>query len=291
MTFRPIVRSICVVGICLLAGRSIAAQSADVVIRGLATDESRAGVPGVTITATNTETGLQRSTITDMTGRYAILSVPAGTYDIASELSGFQTVVRRQQTFNVGTTITIDFTMLVAGLAETIEVRAEAPVLQATNSTVSRIVQKAEIDSLPVINRNFSDLAALAPGVQASGGGVSIGSSFASQTGYRVDGVSTQGWNTGGQVVPFAQDWIQEFSVVTRQFSAEYRSGLRRGRERGHAIRIQPGRRALVQLLSERQAERDSRLRGPERSILKEAAGWHGRRSRRQGQAVLLRRP
>ena len=122
MTFRPIVRSICVVGICLLAGRSIAAQSADVVIRGLATDESRAGVPGVTITATNTETGLQRSTITDMTGRYAILSVPAGTYDIASELSGFQTVVRRQQTFNVGTTITIDFTMLVAGLAETIEV-------------------------------------------------------------------------------------------------------------------------------------------------------------------------
>ena len=90
-------------------------------------------------------------------------------------------MVGRQQTFNVGTTITIDFTMLVAGSQRPSRC-AEAPVPAATNSTVSALFKRRKSSSLPVINRNFSDLAALAPGVQASGGGVSIGSSFASQT-------------------------------------------------------------------------------------------------------------
>src|SRR2546430_4365668 len=105
MTFRLMIRSLGIVGIALFTGGTfVAAQSADVAIRGVVTDESRAAVPGVTVTATNTETGLQRSTTTDTAGRYTVASIPAGTYDVSAELSGFVTVGRRQQTFNVGTT-------------------------------------------------------------------------------------------------------------------------------------------------------------------------------------------
>src|SRR4051812_5260728 len=107
MTFRSLVPYL-VVGACLVyGGASVAAQSADVTIRGVITDESRAAVPGVTVTATNSENGLQRTAATDAAGRYTLVNVPAGTYDIAAELPGFVTVLRRQQTFNVGTTITI----------------------------------------------------------------------------------------------------------------------------------------------------------------------------------------
>ena len=94
MTFRLMIRLLGIVGIALLTGGTfVAAQSADVAIRGVVTDESRAAVPGVTVTATNTETGLQRSTTTDTAGRYTVASIPAGTYDVYLTPTGGARVV------------------------------------------------------------------------------------------------------------------------------------------------------------------------------------------------------
>jgi hypothetical protein len=96
--------------------------------------------------------------------------------------------------------------------------------LEPSNNTLTRTVQTAEIDALPVINRNFNDLAALAPGVTKTGvyGGVDIGGSRDFQNTYHVDGVSAERQQVGDQRMPYAQDWIQEFQILTGQFNAEF---------------------------------------------------------------------
>lgn len=98
-------------------------QSVDVVLKGVVTDESGAVVPGATVTATNLETGLVRSATADPSGHYILLNLPAGMYDVRAELTGLAPQVRRAQTFYVGTTITLDFTLEVAGVPGRVEVR------------------------------------------------------------------------------------------------------------------------------------------------------------------------
>ncbi len=207
----------------LALGSVAAAQTINVTIRGVVSDQSGASLPGVTVTATNTGTGLQRSAVSDTAGRYTIMSVPAGPYDVQAELSGFATQLRRGQVLNVGTTVTIDFSLSLAGVQEKIEVTADAPILEATKNTLARVVQKEELDALPVINRNFGDLAALSPGVtRTASGAVEVGGSRDFQNSFQVDGASAERALSGTQRIQYAQDWIQEFQVMTHQYNAEF---------------------------------------------------------------------
>jgi hypothetical protein len=198
------------------------AQTVDVTVRGIVLDESRAAMPGATVSATNTATGLVRQAVADTAGLYVIGSLPAGTYDVQAELQGFTTQIRRQQELHVGTTITLDFTLSVGALSETIEVKGDAPILETTKNTLSRIVQPQELDNLPVISRSFSDLAALAPGVVRTGAGIEITGSRDFQNGMRLDGISAARNQLGSQRIQYAQDWIQEFQVMTNQVAAEF---------------------------------------------------------------------
>jgi hypothetical protein len=200
------------------------AQTVDVILKGVVKDQSGAVLPGVTVMATNTTTNFTRPTTTDRAGYYSLPPIPAGTYDVSAELAGFSTQVRRNQIFHVGTSITLDFTMKPAPASEEIVVTAAAPVLETTQNTLSRLVQKDEIDTLPVVTRNFNDLAALAPGVSRTGvfGGVDISGSRDFQNGYNVDGLTSETNIVGSQSINYSQDWIQEFQVLTNQFPAEF---------------------------------------------------------------------
>ena len=98
--------------------------------------------------------------------------------------------------------------------------------LETTQHTLGSVINSSQIDALPTINRNFSDLAKLAPGVTTGVGGNGDTLSFNGQRGYAngifVDGASNE-WNYyGSQASSFAQDWIQEFQVMTNSFAAEY---------------------------------------------------------------------
>jgi hypothetical protein len=207
-----------------LAGVPLTAQSVDVILKGAVRDESGALLPGVTVTATNTTTNFTRSSVSDRAGHFTLPPIPAGSYDVSAELAGFSKQVRRAQTFYVGTSINIDFTLKLAPTAETVVVTANAPVLETTTNTLSRLVQKAEIDTLPVATRNFNDLAALSPGVSRTGvfGGVDISGSRDFQNGYNVDGISSKTNLVGSQRINYSQDWIQEFQVLTNQYPAEF---------------------------------------------------------------------
>lgn len=207
-----------------LAIVTVHAQSLDVVVMGRLSDESGGALPGATIAATHQATGVSRTAVSDATGRYLLLNLPAGTYTVRAELDGFTPSAREAQTLYVGTTVTVDFELKLAGVVEHVTVGGTLPLLETSKSTLTRIVQTAEIDTLPVINRNFNDLAALAPGVTKTGvyGGVDISGSRDFQNAFQVDGMSAERQQLGDQRVPYAQDWIQEFQVLTSQASAEF---------------------------------------------------------------------
>lgn len=208
----------------LCAAAPAHAQSVDVVLMGRLSDEAGAGLPGATVTATREATGVVRSAVTDGNGRYLLVNLPAGTYTLRAELDGFSPSTREAQALYVGTTVNIDFQLSLAGLAEHVIVRGTLPLLESGRNTLTRTVQSAEIDALPVIDRDFNDLAALAPGVTKTGvyGGVDISGSRDFQNAYHVDGVSTERQQVGDQRVAYAQDWIQEFQVSSGQFDAEF---------------------------------------------------------------------
>lgn len=205
-------------------GEPAAAQSIAVTVKGRALDASDAGLPGVVISAREVEGRLTRSTTTDERGDYVLLNLPAGTYNLEASLQGFASQLRNAQTFYVGSTITIDFSMQLATLQETVEVAAAAPVLETSKNTIARTIEQRELDALPTVNRNFNTLAALAPGVTNTGiyGGVDIAGSRDFQNGYQVDGVSAERQAVGDQRIVFAQDWIQEFQVITHLGNAEF---------------------------------------------------------------------
>ena len=211
---------------------TLVAQTNNATLTGSITDSSGLAVPDATVRATNTATGIGKSTQTDQTGRYTILNLEPGTYDVQTSHAGFNTVLRRNEVFYVGQTLTLDLALQIASVSETVEVQADSTtVIPTTESVVTRVIQTQELDNLPGINRSFTDLAALSPGVQVTGtaavgqstaGSISIGSTQAYETGYIVDGTVSEESFLGGQFLNFAQDWIQEFSLVSQQAPAEY---------------------------------------------------------------------
>ena len=208
----------------LLLASFVGSQSLDVVLRGKVSDETGAGLPGATVTAIDEATGVLRSAGADREGSFVLLNLQPSTYNVRADLDGFSPNVRRAQVLHVGTTVVINFSLEIAIVTEHIEVPGTLPALETSQNTVARIVQTDEIDALPVINRNFNDLAALAPGVTKTGvyGGVDINGSRDFQNAYQVDGVSAERQRLGDQQIPFAQDWIQEFQVMTTQFNPEF---------------------------------------------------------------------
>ena len=211
-----------------------AGQSFDVVVKGLVTDQTGAALAGATVTVQNAETGLTRSASSDQAGLYQTPPVPAGVYSVTAEALGFRPQTRTRQFLHVGATVTFDFVFDAVAAAEAVEVIAGAPVLETTKNTLSRLITRGELDSLPVVARNFNDLASLAPGVTPTGiyGGVDINGSRDFQNGYFVDGASTEGIALGDQRIAYAQDWIQEFQVLTSQYNAEF------GRSSGGVLNV-----------------------------------------------------
>ena len=227
LVWRRIERKTTLCALCLLiAAGVVGAQTlANVTVNGVVTDSSGAAVPDAKITAKNTATGLTHSTTTDQAGRYTISDLPAGTYDISTGASGFSTIIRQNQVLLVGQTVTLDFALQVGSVAQTVEVKANAPAtIDPTESVVTRVLETQEINNLPTVSRSYLDLAALSPGVYSSGAGATpdIGGAPTYETGFVVDGGEAENDFNGGTYVSYPQDWIQEFSLVAEQAPAEF---------------------------------------------------------------------
>ena len=208
------------------------AQAGRAEINGTIFDSGKAVIPGATVTATHEATGLVRTFTSGEDGRFVIPTLTPGTYTISVELQGFQTTTREGVPLGVGQELTLDFTLAVAALQESVTVSAEAPVVEVTASRVGTNVTTREIDNLPSQGRNQLSLMQLVPGLTPSlqpgtfeGGQFNANGRETGSNMFMVDGVYNNDDRLGGSQGTQARvplDVMSEFQVLTHQYTAEF---------------------------------------------------------------------
>ena len=221
----------------------VQAQVSGATISGRILDSSGAAIPGAKISIKNAVRGIVRNVYTNSDGFYTAPNLLPATYEITVSAPGFNTEVMRDIELAVGAQQTIDLTMHVGTIAIKVDVTTEAPIVQLSTSDISAVVTADTIRELPLNGRSWTDLATLQPGVNAVSTQVSfrsgddrgnrgfgqqltISGARPQQNNYRLDGVSLNDYANGapGSVLGgnLGVDAIQEFSVLTSNYSAEY---------------------------------------------------------------------
>src|SRR5262252_7845484 len=145
------------------------AQTTNATLGGTASDPSRALIPGVTVTATNTATGIVSTTVTNETGSYNFPSLQTGTYKVTAELAGFQTQTYNDVTLGVSQQVRLNFSLTVGGQTQTVDVSVAADTLLATtSSSVGAVLPEYKVRDLPLGTRNILDLVNTTAGTQGS---------------------------------------------------------------------------------------------------------------------------
>jgi hypothetical protein len=203
-------------------------------IGGTAKDQSGAVLPGVEITVTQTETGIARSAVTNETGSYVLPNLAIGPYRLEAALPGFRTFVQTGIVLQVNSSPSINVVLDVGQVAETIEVQANAALVETRSSTVGAVIENERILELPLNGRNVTDLITLtgAAVVQRDSGAKTGGGSpeiaFAGGAGwgvdYTLDGANSASFKTGSTLVMPFPDAMQEFKVETSGVSAQSRN-------------------------------------------------------------------
>src|SRR5229473_2545243 len=224
------VRASLLIFVALCAAVGAHGQTVTANLQGVITDASGAVVGGATISAINTETGIQRSAETNADGLYRFNLLPRGQYQVLAKKAGFASQ-SLNVTLMVGDTATANMVLNVAGQTETVNVSTEASQVDTSSSQIEQPVTQVQIANLPVNDRNFQQLANLIPGAAPSPsydptkrlyGGVVSGGATARSSGISVDGGNFNDNIVGGPVGLVPEDAIQEFQVITNQYTAEY---------------------------------------------------------------------
>ncbi|HYL83717.1 MAG TPA: TonB-dependent receptor [Candidatus Angelobacter sp.] len=205
-------------------------------VTGVVTDPSGAIVPAAKITLTDQDKGYVYTATTDNSGRYLLRSIPPGNYRIAVEAANFESQRRENVRLDVSQNITADFALTVGKTTESVVVNASAVQLQTEDAVTGQVVNRKFVNDLPLVDRNFTNLTYLAPGVgetdapgtkNAQGGinFISNGSRNATAD-VLIDGASATNFdqNSGIQNVLYTPsvDSVEEFKVEQSNFSAEY---------------------------------------------------------------------
>ncbi len=197
-------------------------------VSGTIRDASGGVLPGVTVTLTGS--ALQRASITATTaadGTYRLSLVPPGSYVVQAVLSGFTSQRRDDVEVALNRQTTLDFTMSIAKVSESVQVSAVAPVVEVTRSDTSTRVTTHTIQSLPLNGRNFTDLITLVPGARpdptaSAGTSVSIFGERGASLSFLVDGAENNDPLNGGPQLRYPEDAIKEFEVITSGYQAEF---------------------------------------------------------------------
>jgi len=215
----------------------VSAQETTGTITGSATDQTGGALPGVTVTVKNSNAGVTRTVVTNEAGLYTATLLPVGSYEVSFELQGFQTVTVRGITLHVNDRLQIDGKMAVGGVSEAIEVTAARQLVQPVAALQTTMTSR-QVQELPLNNRNFVQLATLAPGVSSDltdevGVGlssivsVSINGARRNGVNWLVDGVSNV--DVGSNITLLSTpslESIDEFKIITNGYQAEWpRSG------------------------------------------------------------------
>src|SRR5258707_3724162 len=213
---------------------------------GTVTDKSGSVIAGATVKATSEGTGVSRESKTDDAGHYLIPLLPVANYTLRVELQGFQAVERRAVRLQVDEQRELDFTLSHAAVAAQVEVNATEVAVEPTNPSLGQVITSEQVAQLPLNGRDFVQLATLTPGATAESNpnsfftqaassevaargsfSLSVGGSRPNSTDWVLDGVDNNELTAGGIGTFSSIDDIQEFKVLTYNYSAEY--GTRAG--------------------------------------------------------------
>jgi hypothetical protein len=204
------------------------AQSTAANVSGTVHDQQQQALPGATVTLRNVDTGQVRTTVSDQTGNFRLLGLQPGLYDMTIELSGFATHSRPGVQLAISQEAELNATMRIASLAEAITVSAELPLAEPPSTTLGRTITTKQIEALPVLARDFTNLAILTPGVltnhstpRGATGIVTAGQTGRNNT-FLIDGVSHDEVTLGNSRGSVSLEAVKEFAVLTNNFSAEY---------------------------------------------------------------------
>jgi len=224
---------------CLLltitAGLNAAAQQITGSIRGTVIDPSGAIVQSATVTAKQIETGLTRVAVTDHQGEYVLVELPIGHYQLEVRAQGFQKYLQQGISLDVNETATVGIHLKLGSETQQVEVKADAALVQSTESSLGETVLQREILDLPLDGRNFSQLGLLQPGiVPLTPGLLEAGGPARQNQAYAVDGQRPESNNflidgadnvssvDGGFVLKPPIDAIAEFKILSHNANAEF---------------------------------------------------------------------
>src|SRR5579872_817820 len=229
-------------GLSTVISLPLRAQVAGGTLSGTITDPSGAVVPNAEVVITNSATGISRNVTTNADGFYSAANLLPGSYEVSVSATGFNTEVKKGIVINVGAQPVFNLILQIGAVANRVEVTTEAPTVQLTSSDISATVNATTVRELPLNGRSWTDLAALQPGVatietqpsfstsdrgnRGFGQQLTISGARPQQNNYRLDGISLNDYANGapGSVLGgnLGVDAIQEFSVLTSNYSAEY---------------------------------------------------------------------
>lgn len=219
------------------------AQVSGATLSGTVTDPSGAFIPNATLSIQNVATGILRQVTTDASGIYNAPNLLPGTYEVTVTAPGFSTTIRGGITLTVGAQQLLNFSLKVGEASQKVEVTGEALPVELASSEISGVVTQKAVQELPLNGRDWTTLATLQPGVnslgsdQAKTGGtdrarrgygvqLTISGSRPTQNNYRIDGINVNDYANGGpgsvEGATLGVDAVQEFSVLTSNYSAEY---------------------------------------------------------------------
>jgi len=210
-------------------------------ISGTVSDTTGSAVPGAKVTVTAPATGLTRSSTTNDRGEYVIPLLGVANYNVQVELSGFQTAAAQDVRLQVDEHRELDFKLSPAAVQTSVEVSATAVSVQTSDATLGQVITSQQVNDLPLNGRDFVQLATLTPGVTQetsptsffNGGpssevsargsfSLSVGGSRANSTDWLFDGNDNNELTAGGISILPSIDAIQEFKVLTYNYSAEW---------------------------------------------------------------------
>jgi hypothetical protein len=227
-----------------LAATHVVAQSTTGRISGTVSDTQGGVLPGVAVTVTEARTGLTRATPTDQQGAFVFVSLPVGTYTVAAEIAGFKKAVKTGFSLVADGRVTADFSLSVGQMTETVEVRVAGETVNTVSGEIARVVDREQVQNMALNGRNYMQLATLIPGspllndnaldiMTGLGIGASINGSRGNANLLTVDGgFNMDSGSNNSQISNVGIDFIEEVSIKTANFSAEY------GRNSGANINV-----------------------------------------------------
>src|SRR5579864_4758531 len=208
-------------------------------LNGSVTDPSGASVAGANITLTETATGFQRSTTSNLSGLYQFVEVPPGSYKLEASGAGFVPFVATNVTLAVKTPSTVNIKFRVEGGTTEVNVEGEATLINRTDASLGNVIENAQISELPIADRNVTYLLSLQPGVAFLGTQVNqdtdtrsgaVNGVRSDQSNVTLDGIGVNDQNNGyafTSVLNAPPDSVEEFRVTTANSNADtgYSSG------------------------------------------------------------------